>query len=358
MFHKRELIGEGMTGELMHLAKRSIPVTGLSELLVPALVAGEGERAATRYVEFFTAQIRNPNTRAAYARACDRFLAWCEMMGFALPQIGPVHVATYVETLGRELSAPTVKQQLAAIRMLFDWLVTGQVVPHNPAASVRGPRHSTTKGKTRMPTREEAKALLAVIPTDTLVGLRDRAARALVAAQAGDRADVLPGGVAFDDQFGERGGIEQAEVDPLAGERMHDVCGIADQCQPRLHVVLRMLQPQREGHARPAPEHRPEPVAEGLAERMREAGIVERQQLACLLAPAAPDDRAAAVVHRQEGQRSAGQEALPAGVAVRLLAAHATDHGLLLVAPAHRVDAGPDAQRRLRTVGQIGRAHV
>jgi integrase len=54
-------------------------------------------------------------------------------------------------------------------------VVVGQVVPHNPAASVRGPRHSAATGKTRMPTREEAKALLAAIPTDTLVGLRDRA---------------------------------------------------------------------------------------------------------------------------------------------------------------------------------------
>ena len=80
-----------------------------------------------------------------------------------------------MEGLGRELSAPTVKQQLAAVRMLFDWLVVGQTVPHNPAAAVRGPKHSAAKGKTRMPTREEAKVLLSSIPTDNLVGLRDRA---------------------------------------------------------------------------------------------------------------------------------------------------------------------------------------
>ena len=43
--------------------------------------------------------------------------------------------------LTRRYKAPTVKQHLAAIRMLFDWLVTAQVVPMNPAASVRGPRH-------------------------------------------------------------------------------------------------------------------------------------------------------------------------------------------------------------------------
>ena len=103
---------------------------------VPALVVVDGERTVRRYVEFFTANIRNPNTRAAYARAASGFLAWCEVLGLALPGIQPVHVAAWVEQLGREgRSAPTVKQNLAAVRMLFDWLVVGQVVPHNPAAA-------------------------------------------------------------------------------------------------------------------------------------------------------------------------------------------------------------------------------
>ena len=61
----------------------------------------------------------------------------------------PLHVAAWIELAGRELSAPTVKQKLAAIRHLFDWLVTGQVVPVNPAASVRGPRHVVRTDKRR-----------------------------------------------------------------------------------------------------------------------------------------------------------------------------------------------------------------
>jgi len=122
------------------------------------------------------AGIRNPNTRAAYARAASDFFGWCERHGLALPMVQPVHVAAWVEGLGRGgLSAPSVKLRLAAVRMLFDWLVVGQVVPNNPAAPVRGPKHSVARGKTRMPTREEAKQLLAAIPMDTVVGLRDRA---------------------------------------------------------------------------------------------------------------------------------------------------------------------------------------
>ena len=45
------------------------------------------------------------------------------------------------------MAAPSVKVQLAAIRMLFDWLVLGQIVPTNPASVVRGPKHSIKKGK-------------------------------------------------------------------------------------------------------------------------------------------------------------------------------------------------------------------
>ena len=131
--------------------------------------------AAKRTLEFFTAQIRNPNTRRAYARACNQFFTWCDAHGLSLATIRPYDVSLYIETRQQTNSAPDVKQQLAAVRMLFDWLVVGQVVPHNPAAPVRGPKHSAVKGKTRMPTRDEAKALLAAIPADSLMGLRDRA---------------------------------------------------------------------------------------------------------------------------------------------------------------------------------------
>src|SRR5271167_4934034 len=104
--------------------------------LVPALIAAAGEQAGWRYVEFFTANIRNPHTRRAYARACSRFFAWCEDRGLALTTIRPFDVATYIETPQQTHSAPGVKQQLAAVRMLFDWLIIGQVASANPASAV------------------------------------------------------------------------------------------------------------------------------------------------------------------------------------------------------------------------------
>ena len=146
-------------------------------LFVPALVTAAGDRASLRFLEFFAANIRNPHTRRAYGRAVADFLAWCAVDA-GVPAIGavqPLHVATWLEVQGRTLAAPTVKLRLAAIRHLFDWLVVGQVVPVNPAASVRGPRHVVKTGKTSVLDPTEARTLLDRINVSSQAGLRDRA---------------------------------------------------------------------------------------------------------------------------------------------------------------------------------------
>lgn len=143
---------------------------------VPAVLEASGEDAVRRFVEFFTATIRNPNTRAAYARAVSAFLDWCDARGIdRLDLIEPVVVAAWVEQLQHTKSAPTAKQHLAAVRMLFDWLVTGHIVQVNPAASVRGPKHVIKKGKTPVLTADECRRLLDSISTSSIGGLRDRA---------------------------------------------------------------------------------------------------------------------------------------------------------------------------------------
>jgi site-specific recombinase XerD len=145
-------------------------------IIVPAIVADAGEPATKRFLEFFAVTIRNKNTRTAYLHAANRFFAWCEhhQLG-ALDEIEPLHVAAYIEALGKEFEKPTVKQHLAAVRMLFDWLVTGQVVATNPAHSVRGPKHVVKTGKTTVLDADQARKLLDSIDTSTIVGLRDRA---------------------------------------------------------------------------------------------------------------------------------------------------------------------------------------
>ncbi len=132
--------------------------------------------ARKRLRDFFSSHIRNPNTRRAYREAVRQFSAFCAVHGIEeLAQVEPVHVAAFVEDQLREHSKPTVKLRLAALRMLFDWMVIGQVIPTNPAHAVRGPKHTQKKGRTPVLTVEEARTLLDSIDTASLPGLRDRA---------------------------------------------------------------------------------------------------------------------------------------------------------------------------------------
>ena len=134
-----------------------IPAAIRAAVVVPAAVADAGDSAARRYLEFFGVTIRNRNTRAAYLHATGRFFAWCEHHQLGqLADIQPLHVGAYIEGLGTEFEKPTVKQHLAAIRMLFDWLVIGQVVATNPAHSVRGPKHVVKTGKTTVLDADQA----------------------------------------------------------------------------------------------------------------------------------------------------------------------------------------------------------
>lgn len=165
---------ESPGGHLVRGARRPSPSEPLAHL--PTILATGGEDAVTRFVEYFTAHIRNPHTRRAYFRNAVTFLRWCEGRGIhALKDIRPVTVAAYIEHLGRSHAKPTVKQHLATIRMLFDWLVTGQVVPVNPAHAVRGPKHVVTKGKTPVLTAEETRTLFESIADVSVVDKRDRA---------------------------------------------------------------------------------------------------------------------------------------------------------------------------------------
>ena len=100
------------------IAPAALTTTADRELhLVPALIAAAGDAAGWRYVEFFTANIRNPNTRRAYVRACSRFFGWCEDRGLTLTAIRPFDVGEWIEQLQEKHGAAGVKQQLAAVRM-------------------------------------------------------------------------------------------------------------------------------------------------------------------------------------------------------------------------------------------------
>lgn len=151
-------------------------VLGSVKLALPALITDEGRPTTKRFIEFFTAHIRNKNTREAYGRAVRDFFVWCDEHKVGpLIDIEAIHIASYIEQLSQEKAPQTVKQRLAAIKAVFDFLVTGGVLSANPATAVRGPRYSTKKGKTPILLVDDAKALIKSISTDNLPGLRDRA---------------------------------------------------------------------------------------------------------------------------------------------------------------------------------------
>jgi site-specific recombinase XerD len=161
------------------LVRRSV-AAGPNLAAVPALYA-PNPAAAKRFIEYFAANIRNVNTRRAYLHAVREFAHWCALHGFyEIVDIEPLHVAAYIEQLTERLAKPSVKQHLAAIRMLFDWLVVGQVVATNPAAPVRGPKYTVKKGKTPVLSPDEARELIESIDVSTVVGLRDRALIAIM----------------------------------------------------------------------------------------------------------------------------------------------------------------------------------
>ena len=162
------------------MSNLSLPVPSINNRLpitatVPELIHSAGENVSRRFIDFFAVSIRNKGTRAAYAHAVTEFCTWCETHSIRFQQIEPIVIATYIETLSQRLSAPTVKLHLAAIKMLYDYLVTGQIVAFNPAASVKGPKYVIKKGKTPVLDALEARQLLDAIDISTIIGLRDRA---------------------------------------------------------------------------------------------------------------------------------------------------------------------------------------
>jgi integrase/recombinase XerC len=142
----------------------------------PILIERASPSTRKKFFEFFTVPIRNANTRAAYYRAIQQFLAWAERAGYQdLEDIEPITVAAYIEILQRRAAPPTVKQHMAAIRMLFSWLTEKGVLAMNPAREVKTERFSRAEGKTPAFVEGEVQKLLGAVETSTHTGLRDRA---------------------------------------------------------------------------------------------------------------------------------------------------------------------------------------
>ena len=139
----------------------------------PAILVRAGRSACFAADEFFSAQISNPHTRRAYARAVSEFLAWCEAQGLELRQVTPGTAGRFIEQFPGE--AANKNQALAGLRHFFDALVRRHAAVLNPFQSVRGVRNPFGDGKTPEVSVDQARQLLASIDTGHVFGLRDRA---------------------------------------------------------------------------------------------------------------------------------------------------------------------------------------
>lgn len=147
----------------------------LEQGALPLVVQAAGDKAKYKFVEFFFSTLANANTREAYARASFRFFGWCEQQGLELEKVHPIAVAGYIRQLEQELSPASVKQHLAAIRMLFDWFVVEGVTSYNPASSVKGPKHNPKRGKTPVLTPDDTRRLFDSVELNAIKDYRDRA---------------------------------------------------------------------------------------------------------------------------------------------------------------------------------------
>lgn len=144
------------------------------------LITNPDEESATvdAFRNYFEGKLRCANTRRAYERSASSFFIFAAER-LALPSIDhvkPYHISAWLDSmLANGLSAPTVKQRLAALNGLFESLLVQRIISSNPVRLVKGPRHVISKGRTPVLSGEEMVQLLESIDTSTLIGKRDKA---------------------------------------------------------------------------------------------------------------------------------------------------------------------------------------
>lgn len=154
-------------------------VLGLRRKDLPVAIREAGHASGFAYEEFLFGQIRNPNTRRAYQAAINRFLEWLRQQDLPLVKVAPRDVGDYLDSL--KLSIPSKKLHRAALNHFFDFQVQRHAVVLNPVSSVRNERYQVAEGKTPEITIKQARRLFGAIEGSTVVGLRDRAAIAVLA---------------------------------------------------------------------------------------------------------------------------------------------------------------------------------
>ena len=148
-------------------------------IVLPAILTSAGDDAVTRFAEYFTVHIQNPHTRRAYFRNAVDVppLVRGPAAIRDLKAIKPMTVAAYIEQLQQTHAKPSIKQHLATIRMLFDWLVIGQVVADQPGPRRPRPQARRHQGHDAGPRRRGDQDAPRQHPHQARAGIEPRARR-------------------------------------------------------------------------------------------------------------------------------------------------------------------------------------
>jgi site-specific recombinase XerD len=160
-----------MPNELALVVANEARPPGRIEEKLPALVLQSGPAATQAWADFFDGKLPNHHTRRAYKGRVRRFLQWADAQGLELPRIMAGDLRRYLGRLSG--GASKKKGTLAALRAYFRILVQRHVCLINPAAEAETDRYEIVEGKTPEITDAQFRALLSVIDTENLVGLRD-----------------------------------------------------------------------------------------------------------------------------------------------------------------------------------------
>ncbi len=211
---------------------------------------------------------------------------------------------------------------------------------------MRSPRSRTKRrvakivGKQAIERVETEAAGRDIEPTLTLVG-GERSGRARIKAEPH----------LADDRLGERRDVAQAKVQPLPGDGMDDMGGVANQRKPPGDEAPGDLKAERKGFDARGKADRAEFRREAVFELARQIVGIERQQRLGVGATLVPDDARLAARKRQESEWTGRQEMLLRPAFVVALVRDRRDDAGLVVVPADGLNVGEASEFRARAVG-------
>lgn len=207
-------------------------------------------------IEWF-ANLENFCTRRAYQHALQDFMRF---IGISRPeefrQITRAHIIAFRDELRkRDLSGTTIRNRLAALSSLFEYLCEQNAVTHNPVKGVKRPSVESYEGKSPALGDHQARALLDAPDSLSLKGKRDRAILAILLYHALRRDELCKlkvkdiqqerRGVLHMKVSGKGGKTRYLPIHPVVSRLIHEYLEVAGHGQEESCPLFRSLSNNR-----------------------------------------------------------------------------------------------------------------